>query len=101
MTAYNVTAAHITQTPGVCGGKPCIAGRRIRVQDVYVWHETVGISAEEIASEYNLSLAQVYAALTFAYENLNEILADIQASEENVEAFQRNYPEKVKKLPGE
>lgn len=101
MTAYNVTAAHITQTPGVCGGKPCIAGRRIRVQDVYVWHETVGMSAEAIASEYNLSLAQVYAALTFAYEHLDEILADIQASEDNVESFKRDYPDKVKKLPGE
>ncbi|MCC6801304.1 MAG: DUF433 domain-containing protein [Anaerolineae bacterium] len=101
MTAYNVTAAHITQTPGICGGKPCIAGRRIRVQDVYVWHETVGMSAEAIASEYNLSLAQVYAALTFAYEHLDEILADIQASDENVESFKRDYPENVKKLPGE
>lgn len=101
MTAYNVTAAHITQTPGVCGGKPCIAGRRIRVQDVYVWHETVGMGAEAIASEYNLSLAQVYAALTFAYEHLDEILADIQASEDNIESFKRDYPDKVKKLPGE
>lgn len=101
MTAYNVTAAHITQTPGVCGGKPCIAGRRIRVQDVYAWHEAVGMTAKEIATEYNLSLAQVYAALTFAYEHLDEILADIQASDENVESFKRDYPENVKKLPSE
>ena len=35
--SYNVTAAHITQTPGVCGGAPCIAGRRIRVYHIYVW----------------------------------------------------------------
>jgi uncharacterized protein (DUF433 family) len=98
---YNVTAAHITRTPGVCGGKPCIAGRRIRVQDVYEWHETLGMTAEEIAREYNLSLAQVYAALTFAFEHLDEILADIEASEANVESFKRDYPDKVKKLPGE
>ncbi|MBI1260070.1 MAG: DUF433 domain-containing protein [Chloroflexi bacterium] len=99
--AYNVTAAHITQTPGICGGKPCIAGRRIRVQDVYVWHEDAGISVEEIASQYNLSVAQVYAALTFAFEHLEQILADIAASEENIQSFQRDYPDKVKKLPGE
>ena len=101
MVAYNVTAANITQSPGVCGGKPCIAGRRIRVQDVYVWYKTVSMSAEEIAEEYDLSLAQVHAALAFAFENLDQILADIAASEENVEAFKRDYPDKVKKLPGE
>jgi uncharacterized protein (DUF433 family) len=99
--AYNVTAAHITQTPGVCGGKPCIAGRRIRVQDVYVWHETLGMSADEIANQYNLSQAQVYAALTFAFEHLDQIQSDIEASEENVESFKRDYPDKVKKLPSE
>jgi uncharacterized protein (DUF433 family) len=99
--AYNVTAAHITQTPGVCGGKPCIAGRRIRVQDVYEWHEKLGMSAAKIASEYNLSLAQVHAALTFAFDHLEEILADIEASEHNVESFKRDYPDQVKKLPGE
>lgn len=99
--SYNVTAAHITQTPGVCGGKPCIAGRRIRVQDVYVWHETLGMSADEIAEQYNLSQVQVYAALTFAFEHLDQILADIKASEANAELFQRDFPDKVKKLPGE
>ncbi len=99
--AHNVTAAHITQTPGVCGGKPCIAGRRIRVQEVYIWHETLNMSDKEIAAQYNLSLAQVHAALTYAYEQLDQILADIAASEANVESFKRDYPDQVKKLAGE
>ena len=30
---------HIEITPGVVGGKPRIAGRRITVRDVAVWHE--------------------------------------------------------------
>ena len=29
---------HIEITPGVCGGKPRIAGHRIRVQDIVVWN---------------------------------------------------------------
>jgi uncharacterized protein (DUF433 family) len=33
---------HIEITPGVCGGKPRIEGTRIRVQDIYVWHEAQG-----------------------------------------------------------
>ncbi|MEK7732296.1 MAG: DUF433 domain-containing protein, partial [Planctomycetota bacterium] len=34
--------AHIEATPGVCGGRPRIAGHRIRVQDIAVWHESWG-----------------------------------------------------------
>ena len=43
-----VAKDHIEATPGTCGGKPRIAGTRIRVQDVYVWHELQGLSADEI-----------------------------------------------------
>jgi uncharacterized protein (DUF433 family) len=28
--------------PGYCGGKPHIAGHRIKVQQVAVWHERLG-----------------------------------------------------------
>jgi uncharacterized protein (DUF433 family) len=30
---------YIESKPGVCGGKPCIAGTHIRVREIYVWHE--------------------------------------------------------------
>jgi hypothetical protein len=33
---------HIISTPGTCGGKPRIDGARVRVQDIYVWHELQG-----------------------------------------------------------
>ena len=38
----------IESRPDKCGGRPCIAGTRIRVQDVYVWHELQGQTADEI-----------------------------------------------------
>ena len=37
----NVLTQHITKTPGVCGGRACIAGHRIRVMDIVVWHDGV------------------------------------------------------------
>jgi hypothetical protein len=40
----NAIAQHITKTPGVCGGRACIAGHRIRVQDIVVLHEMHGMS---------------------------------------------------------
>jgi uncharacterized protein (DUF433 family) len=43
-----VSREPLTKTPGVCGGKACIAGHRIRVMDVVVLHERRGLSPEEI-----------------------------------------------------
>jgi uncharacterized protein (DUF433 family) len=30
---------HIEITPGVAGGKPRMAGRRITIQNIAIWHE--------------------------------------------------------------
>ena len=49
---------HITQTPGLRGGKPHIVGRRITVSDVAFFHLKMGMSVAEIAAEYDLSLAE-------------------------------------------
>jgi uncharacterized protein (DUF433 family) len=97
--AFNVTAAHITRTPGVRGGKPCIAGRGIKVQNVYIWHEHLGMSADEISAAYDLSLTQVYAALTYAFEHLDEIRADILESEAIIEAVRQQNPSKLALKP--
>jgi len=78
MIEYDVTAAHIVQAPGYLGGKPFIVGSKTRVQDIYIWHELVGVPADEIASQHRLTMAQVYAALTFAYDNLDQIEASIE-----------------------
>lgn len=61
----DTASSHIVMTPAVAGGKPRITGHRITVQDIVVWHERLGVSADEIASEYGLSLADVYAALAY------------------------------------
>jgi uncharacterized protein (DUF433 family) len=92
---FNVTAAHITQTPGVCGGEPCIAGRRIKVRHVYVWYDLMGKSDEEIASEYGLSLAQIHAALTYAYEHLDEIREAIRKEDEFIEEYKKQHPSRL------
>jgi uncharacterized protein (DUF433 family) len=45
--------------PGVVGGKARIAGHRIAVQAVAIRPERMGLSADTIASKYDLSLAEV------------------------------------------
>jgi uncharacterized protein (DUF433 family) len=72
---------HIAVTPGVVGGKPHIVGHRISVRDVVVWHEHMGQSADEISSDYNFDLAEVYAALAYYFDNRKEIDNSIAAAD--------------------
>ena len=84
---------HVVATPGTCGGKPRINGTRIRLQDVMIWHERLGRSAEEIVRDFpQLSLAQVYAALAYYYDHRTEIDAQLQEDEQTVEAMKAQFP---------
>jgi len=93
---------HIEISPNVMGGKPRIAGHRISVQDVVIWHEWLGRSVDEIATEYNLSIADVYAALAYYHDHRKEIDKNIKDDEEFVEALRKEIPSKLnKKLHGD
>ena len=83
-----VEKQHIVCTPDTCGGKPRIAGTRIRVQDVYVWHEVKGQSVEEIVTSFpHLTLADVHAALAYYFDHRDEIKLQIKEDEEFVAAL--------------
>lgn len=84
---------YIVRTPGVCGGKPRIAGHRIRVQDIAVLHEQQGQSPDEIVSLYpQLSLAKVYAALAYYHDHQEDIRRDMAEDEAFVEDFKHQHP---------
>jgi uncharacterized protein (DUF433 family) len=87
---------HIEITPGVAGGKPRIAGHRITVQNVVVWHERLGKGADEIASDYDLSLADGYAALAYYFDHRAEIDRSIAEGEAFAEALRQRTPSKVR-----
>jgi uncharacterized protein (DUF433 family) len=63
---------HIEITPGVVGGKPRVAGRRITVQNIAVWHERLGMTPDEIATEYDLTLAYYFDHR----ESINQAIRD-------------------------
>ena len=86
---------HIEITPGVAGGKPRIAGRRITVQNIAIWHERMGKSADEIATEYDLTLADVYAALAYYFDHRAEIDESIREGETFAEALRERTPSKL------
>ena len=78
--------------PGIKGGKPCIAGRRISVQDIVIWHERLGMSADQIAEEHDLLLTDLYLSLAFYYANRESIDESIRQDELFVEALKKNTP---------
>lgn len=86
---------HIEVTPGIMGGKPRIMGHRITVQDIAIWHERLGKSADEIATEYNLTLSDVYAALTYYFDHRPEIDHAIEEGRAFAEALRQHIPSKL------
>jgi uncharacterized protein (DUF433 family) len=93
---------HIEKTPGVVGGKARIAGHRIRVMDIVVWHEMRGYCADEIVQMFpGITLADVYAALAYYFDHREEIEADFRKDEELAQALKAQFPSKLQeKLRG-
>ena len=87
---------HIEITPGIAGGKPRIAGHRITVQNIVIWHERMGMCVDEIATEYNLTLADVHVALAYYFDHRLEIDQSIEEGEAFVEALRQRTPSKLR-----
>ena len=97
----NVIAQHIEKSPGVCGGKARIAGHRIRVLDVVVWHEKRGLSPDEIVAMFpGITLADVHAALAYYFDHRDEVEEDIRREEHPAESLKDRHPSKVQEKLG-
>ena len=70
----DVIREHIEIVQGPGGPKPRIAGHRIRVQDIAIWHEKLGLSPDEIVHRQpTLTLADVYVAMAYYCDHRDEI----------------------------
>ena len=87
-------------TPGVAGGQPHIAGTRFTVKQIAIWHEFMGLSADEIATEYDLTLSDIYAALSYFFDHREEIMQAIQAEEVLVAELKNRFPSKIAQKRG-
>jgi uncharacterized protein (DUF433 family) len=75
----NFLVNHIDTTPDVMGGSPRIAGHRVRVIDIVIWHEKRGYSVDQIVDLFpGLTLADVYAALAYYFDNRPALEAELQ-----------------------
>jgi len=97
MTTLTDIGAFITQTPGICGGRPRIAGTGVSVRRIVGWYK-LGWSPEEIADRIgHISLAQVHAALTYYHANQEAMEADMAAEEAEADRLEREHREARKK----
>jgi uncharacterized protein (DUF433 family) len=88
----DVIREHIEIVSAERGPKPRIAGHRIRVQDVAIWHEKLGMSPDEIVDQYpTITLADIHAALTYYWDHRDDIERAIAAEHALVEEFRRNH----------
>ena len=90
---------HIEITPGISSGKPRIAGRRITVENIVIWHERLGKSADEITSDYDITLADVYAALAYYFDHRHEIDQSLEESKVFVTILSQKTFSKLSEKP--
>ena len=88
-----VLTQHIVMTPDVCFGKPRIAGRRVAVMTIVIHILHMGGTPESAAHSYAVSLAEVYAALAFYYDNQHLINASIDENKRARSNFRRDHPD--------
>jgi uncharacterized protein (DUF433 family) len=81
----------ITCSDEVRGGRPRVAGTGVTVQRLVGWYKQ-GLTPEEITTEIpHLSLAQVYAALTYYHANRETIEVDMAAEDTEAEQLAKRH----------
>jgi uncharacterized protein (DUF433 family) len=98
-TTLPVIREHIVKTPGTCWGKPRIAGTRIKVEQVALWHDREGMTPAEIVRRWpHLTLADVHAALAYYYDHREEIEADLADGDRLFEELKASQPSILEKI---
>lgn len=82
----------LSRTPGVCGGRLCIAGTGLSVRRIAVWHNA-GKTVDEIVSNWGyISVAQVHAALAYYHANKAETDAALEEEQREYDRLAALHP---------
>jgi uncharacterized protein (DUF433 family) len=86
----------VVKNKDICGGSPIIEGTRTRVIDIAIEYEILGHSPDEIISSHPyLNLPQVHDALSFYYENRNELDKKAEQDREFIARLKKEIPSKI------
>ena len=86
----------VVKNKNICGGCPIIEGTRTRVIDIAIEYEILGHSPDEIISSHPyLNLHQVHDALSFYYENRDELDQKAEQDQEFIARLKKKIPSKI------
>jgi len=92
----NTNHPFIVKNKDICGGSPIIRGTRTRVIDIAIENGMLGHSPDEIISSHpHLNLPQVHDALSFYYENRDELDQKAERDQEFVAHLKKKIPSKL------
>jgi excisionase family DNA binding protein len=81
----------IVSSPNVLGGKPCIEGHRISVQQIVEFYKYERWSMEELEQTLGLRPAEVHAALAYYFDHQDEIETAIRENDDEFEEDDELY----------
>ncbi len=83
---------YITTDARISKGSPIIAGTRIRVLDIIIEYEYLGLTPDEIINAHpHLILPQVHDALSFYYEHREMLDAEIRQRKEKIKELHQKF----------
>lgn len=83
------------------GGEPIIAGTGIRVLDIAIRYEIMGMPPDEILVAFpHLNLSQVHDALSYYYEHKDEIDKKWRSEIEEIETLKKKHTSILEKKIG-
>jgi len=86
----------VVKNENVCNGSPIIEGTRTRIIDIAVDYEMLGHSPDEIVSSHpHLNLSRIHDALSYYYENRDELDQKIKEDQGLIETLKKKFPSKV------
>jgi uncharacterized protein (DUF433 family) len=87
---------YIVKNKDVCDGSPIIEGTRIRVIDIAVEYEVLGRSPDEIIRSHpHVNLYQIHDALSFYYENRDELDKSLKQDQEFITRLKSKFLSKM------
>ena len=88
---------YVTFDPGTGKDSPVVKDTRIKVMDIALRYELVGMTPDQIVEQFpHLTLAQVHDALSYYYEHKNELDRADRKDQAVLEELRRLYPSKLK-----
>ena len=101
IAAKQIRHPYITADKKIRSGEPVISGTSIRVLDVAIRYEVMGMSPEDIMLSFpHLNLSQIHDALSYYYEHKNEMDKEWKAGIKGVEALKKLHPSILEKKIG-